>query len=81
MPNYEGIKLKLRKFGGLPEAYEEYKKPLKNVEFQLYFSADGKQTWTPWHQSDKTKENGEIVLFNEDVYHEKDMFKKPKMYI
>ena len=29
----------------------------------------------------KTKENGEIVLFNEDVYHEKDMFKKPKMYI
>ena len=29
----------------------------------------------------KTKENGEIVLFNEDVYREKDMFKKPKMYI
>ena len=66
LPNYEGIPVKIVKYGGLPEGSH---KLFPGAKFQMYFRK-GNGSWNPWHGEETTGENGEaeFLILNLDGY-------------
>ena len=55
LPNFEGITVKILKYGGIPGNETV---PLAGAKFQMYFSTDGGTKWNTWHPVETTDSQG-----------------------